>query len=94
MILTEVKSIESSGRGKVVTVEVSGPNFVPNYIRELRARGNALLAVGPVPASIDTVTDLAAGDIQRLTRVEVAGRIIDRDNITIREEYEIRVNQG
>lgn len=102
-IVATVESLdETSGGDVLVEVRVKGasdrlkiPGFgqvrsTPNTIANIRARARALVAAGAVPSSVETIRDVALGDIKRLTDVvdeeEVgSGRIVDK-------VYTIRVN--
>lgn len=103
-LITEVKGVERKQDGTVVTVDVTGPEIAPEFTKELRARARALVSVGPVGTTIDTVTDVTTGQINRLTEVMKGpiktsdkpdvipkGDFIERQLETI--QYDIKVNR-
>lgn len=66
-VVAQVQSMTTAPGGTEVQVEVIGPMGTPNFTRTLRARGRALLAAGAVPTAVDTIGDLAMGEIDRFT---------------------------
>lgn len=89
---SEVMSVDSTGDGKVVTVRVLGPRLAPDFVREYRARGRALLSVGPVPTGVERITDLAVGDLQRFTETISGPEEVARGDVFVGQEFKIRVN--
>lgn len=89
---TKVGVIEKERGEKIAVVEVSGPKFIPNQTRELRARGRALLDTGVVSSSVSTVGDIAMGDVKRLTEVHSPPEVMTEGNFFIRERWRIKVN--
>lgn len=90
---SEVQSIESTAGGKLVTVRVLGPTAAPNVVRELRAQGRALLAVGFLGTTADRVADIARGDLEKFTETVSGPRNITEGDIFIGQEWTIKVNR-
>lgn len=67
-IISQVQSLERRPDVVVVEVAVTGPIKLEASMRQ-RARARALTAAGVLPVTFDTVTDVAMGDINRLTEV-------------------------
>lgn len=67
-IVSETQSVTSHPDGTEVQVEVIGPRGTPEFTRSLRAKGRALIAAGVLPTTIESVKDVAVGDVQRLTK--------------------------
>lgn len=68
-IISEVQSMERRGNEMIVEVAVRGPVGL-DQLKELRARGRAILASGAVPSFVDTVSDIPSGMVRRMTRVQ------------------------
>lgn len=103
-IVATVESLEETADGDVmvkVRVKAAADEMelpivgkltarTPNAIANIRARARALIAAGAVPSSVETVRDVAMGDVERLTDVVSeqemgTGRIVDK-------VYTIKVN--
>jgi hypothetical protein len=56
--------------GTEVDVVVIGPSSIPDEMKELRARAQALIEVGPKSVATSTASKVRAGQIDRLTTVE------------------------
>jgi len=67
-IISQVQSLERRPDTVEVEVAVTGPVNLEASMAQ-RARARALIAAGILPTSIETVTDVAMGDIKRLTEV-------------------------
>lgn len=91
---TKVGVVEKEGGDRIAIVEVSGPKFIPNQTRELRARGRALLETGVVSSSANTVGEIAMGDVKRLTEVQSPAEVMSEGNFFIRERWRIKVNRS
>lgn len=101
-VISEVQSIKRRPDGSaIVTVHVTGVSdktvekflagrSTPSVAANIRARARALLAAGVLPSSVDTVTDVALGDVQRLTEV-ISEKDIGDGTLT-EKEYKIKVN--
>lgn len=67
-IISETQTVEKRPDRLVIEVAVRGPLGLDQAMKT-RARGRALLTSGVLPTTIDTVEDIAMGDIKRLTRI-------------------------
>ena len=67
-IISQVQSLKRRPDAVIVEVAVTGPVNLEASMAQ-RARARALIAAGILPTSVDTITDVAMGEIKRLTDV-------------------------
>jgi len=90
-----VQDLSRKGADTVVTVKVTGVSKgslrgIPSIIASTRARARALVAAGALPSGVETIRDVTAGDIERLTSVE---SVKERGSGTVVDKiYTVRVN--
>lgn len=96
--IASVESLEGKGAGEtVVTVRVKGVGRVPgvgdvpNAVAGIRARARALAAAGVVPSTIESIRDIPAGELQRLTKV-ISVRNKGTGDLVVDKVYKIRVS--
>lgn len=87
----QVEGISDHPDGKRVTVSVSGPKGLPDATRELRARGRALIAVGVLPASVNSIREVTAGQLKGLTRAVGDGVVGETGRATKTTSHEVVV---
>lgn len=90
---SEVVSVESSGEGKLVTVRIVGPKIAPDFTREMRARGRALVAVGLVPSTVERIEDLKVGTLKTFTETVSGPNNISTGDVFVGQEFKVRVNE-
>lgn len=101
-VVSKVLSIDRRGDHTIVEVRVKGVRDktvrdlvgkdTPNIFANLRARSKALIAAGVLPSSVQTVKDVAMGDIDRLTKVVSEQEEGDSTAGVVDKVYTIRVN--
>lgn len=90
-----VQDLSRRGEDTVVTVKVTGVSRgslrgIPSIIASTRARARALVAAGTLPSGVETIKDITAGQIDRLTSVESVEEMGDGN--VVDKVYTIRVN--
>lgn len=78
-VVAEVQSLSSHPDGTEVEVRVVGPKAVPDDVKRLRARAQALIAANPSGAVRRGVENVTAGEIDRLTEITGGGQTSDTD---------------
>lgn len=92
-ITSQTQSVTKHPDGTEAQVMVVGPKLAPDFSKELRARARALLSVGVLPTAVDSIEDVPAGEIQRLTRIEGAPIRESRGKVMEGLLYSVIVNR-
>lgn len=69
-IVARTEAISSIGDTTEVKVRVIGPKITPGLAKELRARAQAIVDVGPGGVAKKSASKVTAGELSRFTRVK------------------------